>query len=160
MSTSKMSLVSQFLNPESLDRARSQIKKTKLDYYDGTLYFTQFTPDLEEQFRQIATADLKDDDILLNGFPRSGNHLVWEILHMILNDTTEFTDRTWTANVFDIWGNDVHKNISALGSRVTRGRRTHKSQTFSVLFEIIDQFQISLTAEGVISKCWNIFVFQ
>lgn len=113
MSTSEMSKVSQFLDPDSLERARSQIKKTKLDYYNGTLYFTQFTPDLEEQFRQISTADLKDDDILVNGFPRSGNHLVWEILHMILNDTTEFTDRTWTANVFDIWGNDVHKKMNA-----------------------------------------------
>ena len=112
-----MSQVSQFLNAESLEEARSQIKKTNWASHNGTLYLTlpQHTQeDFDLQFDLISSAHLQDDDVFLCGFLRSGNHWVWEILHMILNQNTKFTDRIWSRHNIDIWGKDVQKKMDAL----------------------------------------------
>jgi len=107
-----MHSVTQYLNSQRLQRARQHLAHTTWHKREGTYYFYNVDP--EDTFRQISTANLHDDDVLLCGFPRSGNHWVWEILHMILNNTTDFTDRVWTPHLLESMNSDVHKTVASL----------------------------------------------
>ena len=58
---------------------------------EGVNYFTYGHPDLEVLFRRVhRELPLRDDDVIITGFPRSGHHWTFEIVNMVLHQNTEF----------------------------------------------------------------------
>lgn len=99
-----------------LAEARKELEKIVWYEKDGVYYYgSPYVPDFEEMFRQISTAPLQPGDVLVTGFMRSGNHWAWEIIHMILNDTLDYTDRDWAQYHLDVKGNNVHAHLASLG---------------------------------------------
>ncbi|XP_005095450.2 sulfotransferase 1A1 [Aplysia californica] len=102
-------------NPEVLESARAQFRVMKTYEKDGIPYLgSTFVSDFEEMFRQISDVKLKDDDVFLIGFMRSGNHWVSEILSMILRQTATFTDFYFHSRFPEIMGIEVHEKFQAI----------------------------------------------
>lgn len=55
--------------------------------YDG-LILPSFK-DLEGILSELPSMPIRDDDVLLLSFPKSGTHWCWEILNMVINGSTE-----------------------------------------------------------------------
>ncbi|XP_078332168.1 sulfotransferase 1C2-like [Crassostrea virginica] len=64
--------------------------------YNG-LILPFYKPLLENPGARInAIKDLEGrcDDVIITAFPRSGTHWIWEIVHMLLTQNDEYTDKT------------------------------------------------------------------
>ena len=70
--------------------------------------------DFEEMFRQISNLKLESNTVLMDGFPRSGSHWVFEILNMIFQGTCEFGDRNCGDGFLDLSGSNVTGMYAAL----------------------------------------------
>ncbi|XP_005095451.1 sulfotransferase 1A1 [Aplysia californica] len=98
-----------------LETARVQFCTMKTYVKDGIPYiFSCYVPDFEEMFRQISDAKLKDDDVFLCGFARSGNHWLSDILSMILSQKATFTEYHFHSRFPELMGLDVNKKFQAI----------------------------------------------
>ena len=70
---------------------------------DGVWYMTfNAVDDMAAHLRELRSLHMRHDDVITCGFPRSGNHWCFELVNMVLNQTTEFKADCFATNLLDI----------------------------------------------------------
>jgi len=71
---------------------------------DGILYqYFGFNEPIEHHFNNsIRNLEMRDDDIITIGFPRSGNHFAFEVVNMVLHQTAEYMPEHFIDNVLEL----------------------------------------------------------
>lgn len=54
--------------------------------YEGFNYPYEFTDDIAGHLRNIRDMEIKDDDVFITSYPKSGTHWIYEIVYMLLHD--------------------------------------------------------------------------
>ncbi|KAK7088225.1 sulfotransferase 1C2-like [Littorina saxatilis] len=81
------------------------------DRFGNTLYFlnagdvllapTTIIPDARERLTEIKQLELRQDDVIIAGFMKSGNHWVQQIVRMLLQGNTDYKPNTLSFEVFE-----------------------------------------------------------
>lgn len=105
-------------------RQFSGLEGLQLQNIEGVNYFT-FTlgQDLTHLLRLVRNLEVRSDDVITVGFPRSGNHWTFEIVSMILSQTTNFDHDHFYSRLIESLGSEVASMIE--GIRSPRNITTH-----------------------------------
>uniref|UniRef100_A0A0B6YQD9 Sulfotransferase domain-containing protein n=1 Tax=Arion vulgaris TaxID=1028688 RepID=A0A0B6YQD9_9EUPU len=79
--------------------------------------------DLVHLLNLILGLRVREDDVISIGFPRSGNHWTFEIVSMILSQTTDFEKDHFYSRLLEYLGNEVAANVEKIPS--PRNLATH-----------------------------------
>ncbi|KAK7469548.1 hypothetical protein BaRGS_00036454 [Batillaria attramentaria] len=88
------------MSTEDLPRCAMQWKRRHAD-----------DPDIH--IKKIHNMKLRDDDIFLCSFPKSGTHWVWRILDMVVNKSSEYSHRVVDAGFLDQQHVDSMENMAS-----------------------------------------------
>ena len=77
------------------------LKEKMIQTVEGVNYFTYGNTDLEQHYRRVKELPLRDDDVIITGFPRSGHHWTFEVVHMVLRQNTKFADAQFYSRLMD-----------------------------------------------------------
>ncbi|KAK7471661.1 hypothetical protein BaRGS_00035708, partial [Batillaria attramentaria] len=69
----------------------SRLKRKPWKKTGDMMPYVEEEPDVH--FEKVADMEIRDDDIMLVSFPKSGTHWMWRILDLIVNKTTDYGDR-------------------------------------------------------------------
>jgi hypothetical protein len=102
----------------STEPARSRaLKKLLLQNVEGVNYLKfSMGCDLDLIFKQVRNVSVRDDDVIFVGFPRSGNHWTFEIVSMILSQTTDFHKDQLYSRLLEFLGLDVCASVDKIPS--------------------------------------------
>ncbi|XP_005098027.1 sulfotransferase family cytosolic 1B member 1 [Aplysia californica] len=104
-----------YSNKEILERAREELKKSEDCVFEGVRYSTLgLVPDTPRMFHKIKHVELGDSDVILNGYPRSGNHWTFEVIGAILNQDIGNEKDDFLFRLMDFMGDDVESRIHGL----------------------------------------------
>lgn len=94
------------------------------DTVDGVNYYS-FNKNgrVKQQLPIVRSLDLRNDDIIMCGYPKSGNHWIFEVLTMILRQNTSFNDRVFHINMLEFLNEEVQAVLNAIPS--PRNLNTH-----------------------------------
>ena len=86
--------------------------------YDG-LKLPQFEG-LEEILSKLPSMPIREDDLLLLSYPKSGTHWLWEIINMVLHENTEYMEQNKVQFFleFSKFENFVSEEIRVLNSHL------------------------------------------
>ncbi|GFR85417.1 sulfotransferase [Elysia marginata] len=77
-----------------------------MEKVDGVWYMKfDAVDDMAAHLREVRSLRMRHDDVITCGFARSGNHWCFELVNMVLNQTTEFKTDYFSTNLLDIPGN-------------------------------------------------------
>ena len=57
-------------------------------YYQGVKY--PLFENIEQNLRQLPSMPIRNDDVLLLAYPKSGTHWLWEVINMVVNENTTY----------------------------------------------------------------------
>ncbi|XP_012934970.1 sulfotransferase 6B1 [Aplysia californica] len=104
-----------YSNKEILERAREVLKESEDGLFEGVTYFiTGTVPDQPRMFHKIKHVELSDSDVILDGYPRSGNHWIFEVVGAILNQDIGNEKDDFLFRLLDFMGDDVESRIHSL----------------------------------------------
>nr|KAG5689058.1 hypothetical protein BaRGS_010592 [Batillaria attramentaria] len=104
------------MSTEDLPRCAMQWKRRLAD-----------DPDIH--IKKIHSMKLRDDDIFLCSFPKSGTHWVWRILDMVVNKSSEYSHRVVDAGFLD------QQHVKARRTKLVHVYRDPKAVTVSLYFQ-------------------------
>lgn len=79
--------------------------------------------DLTYLLKLVREVPARDDDVITIGFPRSGNHWTFEVVSMILSQTTEFHKDHFYSRILEYLGTNVAASVEKIIS--PRNLTTH-----------------------------------
>ncbi|XP_012940564.1 sulfotransferase 1A1-like [Aplysia californica] len=104
-------------NVPVLEKAREKLAPLSFEVFDGIPYFSyQCVRDFSRMFEDIDNAELRDDDVITVGFPRSGNHWTFEVLTMIQQQSTDFAKDYYYRRVMECIGDTITEKLSSFPS--------------------------------------------
>ncbi|KAK7498807.1 hypothetical protein BaRGS_00009899 [Batillaria attramentaria] len=81
------------------------------DRFGNTLYFgnggdvrfaaSTWIPDFRQQLRMVKEMELRHDDVIVAGYPKSGNHWHQQIIRMLIQNSTDYKPNTFTTEVLE-----------------------------------------------------------
>ncbi|XP_005101347.1 alcohol sulfotransferase [Aplysia californica] len=79
---------------------------------DGIFYqYFGFNEPIEPHFQHtIRNLEIRDDDIITLGFPRSGNHFAFEVVNMVQKQSTEYVKSHMIDNVLELRKVDTYES--------------------------------------------------
>ncbi|XP_060076638.1 sulfotransferase 1B1-like isoform X2 [Ylistrum balloti] len=86
---------------ENQDRGKAELE-LKMKPYDGFNYPYEFTDEVPDHLRHIRDMELRDDDILITSYPKSGTHWIYEVVYMLLHDHTSYCRKQYWLDVESI----------------------------------------------------------
>uniref|UniRef100_A0A0B7A917 Sulfotransferase domain-containing protein n=2 Tax=Arion vulgaris TaxID=1028688 RepID=A0A0B7A917_9EUPU len=95
----------------------SPLDSLLLQNIDGVNYL-KFTIDYDLTYihQLVRNLDLRLDDVITIGFPRSGNHWTFEIVSMIISQTTDFQKDHFYSRLLEYLGPNVAATIEKISS--------------------------------------------
>ncbi|GFO08806.1 sulfotransferase [Plakobranchus ocellatus] len=85
-------------------RAKAQaVENIDMQCVDG-IWLMKFdaVKDMASYLKKLRSLNMRNDDVISCGFPRSGNHWCFELVNMILFQTTKFREESFACNLLDI----------------------------------------------------------
>ncbi|KAK7485849.1 hypothetical protein BaRGS_00022844, partial [Batillaria attramentaria] len=71
-----------------------------------------FEDDLDTHFEKVHNMQLRNDDVLLCSYPKSGTHWVWRILDLLTHESADYGDRYFTHGLLDMQRVDRLNNMA------------------------------------------------
>ncbi|CAG5124896.1 unnamed protein product [Candidula unifasciata] len=105
-------------------RRYSGLEGLDLQNIEGVNYF-KFTlgQDLKHLLDLVRNLNIRPDDVITVGFPRSGNHWTFEMVSMILSQTTNFEHDHFYSRLIECLGSNVASTVEGIKS--PRNMTTH-----------------------------------
>ncbi|XP_035825576.1 sulfotransferase 6B1-like [Aplysia californica] len=101
-----------YSNKEILERAREVQKKSEDGVFEGVKYFTLgIVPDQPRMFHKIKHVELGNNDVILDGYPRSGNHWMFEVAGGVMNQDIGNEKHHFLFRLLEFMGDDVESRI-------------------------------------------------
>uniref|UniRef100_A0A2C9KEB8 Sulfotransferase domain-containing protein n=1 Tax=Biomphalaria glabrata TaxID=6526 RepID=A0A2C9KEB8_BIOGL len=69
------------------------LAKSPLDAYGWRVQVFPMIPDPLKHVEDMRNLPLRDDDVVIAAYPKSGTHWLWEVTHMLLHKTTVYERR-------------------------------------------------------------------
>ncbi|CAG5127252.1 unnamed protein product [Candidula unifasciata] len=123
-------VVSEVADAKSSDRMYvKSLEHIFYDTIDGVNYYA-FNKNgrVKEQLPLVLDLDLRCDDVIVSGYPKSGNHWIFEVLTMILHQNTNFNERVFHINLLEFLNKEVQFVLDAIPSPrvLTTHLRSHR----------------------------------
>lgn len=85
---------------------------------EGLLHPSFVPEDYESHLERVRGMEMRDDDVILAGYPKSGNHWLYEVTQMVLRQSPEFCPLTLGESTMDspYYGSDVSTSLGGLSS--------------------------------------------
>ncbi|XP_070205333.1 amine sulfotransferase-like [Littorina saxatilis] len=80
--------------------------KLKMAPYRGMMMAYMFEP-LEVHLPKVKNLQLRDSDVLLCTYPKSGTHWLWRVLDMLVHGSAEYSDRSPDSAMLDLMLTEV-----------------------------------------------------
>ncbi|XP_033726250.1 sulfotransferase family cytosolic 1B member 1-like [Pecten maximus] len=99
--------------------------------YEGFNYPYEIMDNIGDHLRHIRDMELRDDDVFITSYPKSGTHWIYEIVYMLLRDHTAYCRKHHLLDVesMDVFNNApsprvfiTHIPIDRLPWRLSQGR--------------------------------------
>ncbi|KAI8749067.1 sulfotransferase 1B1-like [Biomphalaria glabrata] len=70
------------------------LARSPWEAYGSRVHVFPFIADPVKHVEDVRNLQMREDDVIIAAYPKSGTHWVWEVTHMLLHQTTEHERRT------------------------------------------------------------------
>ncbi|XP_005104788.1 sulfotransferase 1C4 [Aplysia californica] len=94
-----------------LESARAKMAKLHTETVNGMILMKFQGADIKSVVDKIGALEINSDDVILDGYQRSGNHWTYEILRLILDEKAKVGDSTYFESCLDFMSTETLEKV-------------------------------------------------